>query len=44
MMKAKSKAVTSLEEANAKQFIKSIKVQKKDRQKLLDELQKRKEE
>lgn len=44
MLKNKSKADYIIEEANAKQFIKSIKIQKKDRQKLLDELQKRKED
>lgn len=41
MMRPRSKAVTSAEEANAKRFIKSIKIQKQDRQKLLDDLQKR---
>ena len=44
MLKSKTKADYITEEANAKQFIKSIKIQKKDRQKLLDELQKRKED
>lgn len=31
MMRPRSKAVTSAEEANAKRFIKSIKIQKQDR-------------